>query len=163
MLLCLPMLVDSLERLFNGIDDYDADSTHIEICRFFISLFGFLCFKKRDNSSYQDFNLRSLYLLSLTWFLDSLRVYMSFVMSHLYHYNVCDPLFACIYIYIIYTRVYPLIKTTGYILVQSLPEHISMAEEFRQLIRDRKICAYRDLHLWKINETDTMGTVCLYR
>lgn len=73
--------------------------------------------------------------------------------------KVLDPIFAIISVSLLSFLVYPEVKQSGLILLQSLPTHVDIDRLKRKLVkRFPMICEIHELHVWSLDVEKTVAT-----
>jgi zinc transporter 1 len=119
-------------------------------------------YHSHDHHSHGDMNMHGLFLHILGDLLASLGVIASscvmiFVKESWTIY--LDPAMSLLITFIIVYSTLPLVKSASYILLQGIPNTISIERIRRELLRFVNIIDIHELHIWQLSEGQTIASV----
>lgn len=115
------------------------------------------CHEESHNSSV----IKTAYLETLSDALSSIAILISGLIIYLTHIYWIDSFFAILIGIFILVRSYKILAKTINILLESVPEHISLKEVENELLLIENVKSLHRLHIWEITEGHTALSVHL--
>jgi len=73
-----------------------------------------------------------------------------------------DPTISLIITAIIFSSALPLVKSTSYILLQRVPEHVRLEELRTEIQNVSGVISIHELHVWQLSESKSIASVHVY-
>lgn len=73
-----------------------------------------------------------------------------------------DPAISLIITVIIFSSALPLVKSTSYILLQRVPEHVRLEELREEIQKVDGVLSIHELHVWQLSESKSIASVHIF-
>lgn len=156
---CISIFCSAMQR-FIHVPEIDKPLLFIIVgsVGFVINLSGIFIFHDHHHSD----NLKGVFLHILGDFFGSVGVMISACVINFtnwkYKYYV-DPVISLIIVAILSTGAIPLLKRTGKIVLEKVPENVSLSQIRRDLSTIPQVIAFHDLHVWELSKKLNYGSV----
>lgn len=151
----------AINRLFNP---QEIEGIYVVVFGLFGFLINFVSAKilvhhhnqdEHHDNDHQDLNIKAAYLHLLSDAGISLGVFVGGLLIYLYQLYWVDPIFAIIFSLYILKENFSVMKKSYRILMEAVPEHLSIEEILKDLqVEFKQIREVHDIHVWSLSSKD---------
>lgn len=160
------VLMEGLERLFDPPEVHTENLLLVAVLGFCVNIVGLVAFHDfggdgHGHSHAHNDNMHGVFLHILADTLGSLGVIVSAILMQFYNFRLSDPIASLFISVLISLSVIPLMKHSGYTLLQRVPAGLEARFDrcLQHVLASPGVLTYRDAHCWLVNGAESAATV----